>query len=324
MTTTDSSIASQLSVEPETRETSAANPAPNSDFPGQRWLVRMMREPLLHFLVLGALVFGLYFWVSDPTVSATSTQQIEVSAPTIEFLKANWQRQWGRSPDINELQTLVDQYIRDEIFYQEALALGMDRNDIIVRRRLIQKVEFLAEDVSALQEPSDQALEDYLQAHPERYQIPGRVSFSQVYFSRELRGKTVEADAEAALTQLQSNPQKFISGDRSMLPDRFTLASFQEIAGVFGDGFAKAITAIEAPGWQGPFPSAYGLHLVNVSQVEPGHAATLAEVRGDMRLDWLREQQQQQDEQFYQELRDRYAVKIDQQALRAAINEDAP
>jgi peptidyl-prolyl cis-trans isomerase C len=283
MATTDSSPPPKASLEPEPSKASVANPVSSSDAAGQRWLVRVIREPLLHFLVVGAVIFSLYFWVSAPTVSATSTTQIEVSAPTIEFLKADWQRQWGRSPNGSELQTLIDQYIHDEVFYQEALALGLDGNDIIVRRRLIQKVEFLAEDVSALQEPSDQVLSDYLDAHVEQFHIPGRVSFSQVYFSRELRGNDAEADATALLKQLQANPSKSVAGDRSMLPTSFTLASFQEIAGLFGEGFARAITAVEAPGWQGPLRSAYGVHLVNVSQVEPGHPATLAEVRGDVR-----------------------------------------
>ena len=97
------------------------------------------------------------------------------------------------------------------------------------------------------------------------------------------------------------------------------LASFQEIAGVFGEEFATAITAVETYGWQGPFRSAYGVHLVNVSEVEPGHGAALTEVRGDVRLDYLRDQRRQQDKQFYQDLRSRYTVTVDQDALEQAI-----
>lgn len=237
-------------------------------------------------------------------------------------LSADWQRQWGSRPSALELQTLVDQYVHDEIFYQAALALAMDRNDVIGRRRLIQKMEFLAEDVSALREPEDEVLQTYLEDHRDRYQVPGRVSFSQVYLSRELRGDQADTEAQALLQQLLENPNKPVVGDRSMLPGAFTLASFQEMAGIFGTPFARDLGAITTPGWHGPFRSAYGTHLVNVSQIEPGHGAMLAEVRSDVRLDWLRDQRQRQDEQFYEELRDRHDVVVDTQALEQALPED--
>jgi hypothetical protein len=218
----------------------------------------------------------------------------------------------------------VDQYVRDEVFYQEARALGLDQNDIIVRRRLIQKVEFLAEQVAALQEPDDETLQAYLEAHRDRYVIPGRVSFDQLYFSRELRGDRAEAEARQQLAQLQAHPQQAVTSDRSMLPSHFTLASAPEIARVFGEAFATQLTTLTKTGWQGPFSSAYGTHLVKVTEVEPGHDAQLAEVRHDVRLDWLRDQQLAQNEAFYQELRDRYTIQVDQQALAAAVTEVTP
>ncbi len=168
---------------------------PADRIPLTQRLIALLREPLLHFVVLGALVFGLYGWVDNPAASTAASGQIAVTAPVIASLTTDWQRQWGRVPNAQELQTLIDQYLRDEIFYQEALALGMDRNDIIVRRRLIQKVEFLAEDVSALREPEDDELQAYLAEHGDRYQVPGQVSFTQVYFSRELRGDRADADS---------------------------------------------------------------------------------------------------------------------------------
>jgi len=286
-------------------------------------LLRFLKEPLLHFLVLGALVFAIYSWVGDPQLRVTASPQIQVTVPVIEVLKSDWQRQWVRSPSLSELQTLIDQYIRDEVFYREALALGLDQNDVIVRRRLIQKVEFLAEDVSALQEPSDEMLQAYLEQHRDRYFVPGRVSFDQIYFSRELRGDRADADARKTLAELQENLDQPVAGDRSMLPTHFKLASAQAIAGVFDEGLANQLMQFVETGWQGPLQSAYGTHLINVTEIEPGHAARLEEVRGDVRLDWLREQRQQQDERFYQELRDRYTIKLDQQALLAVLEEDA-
>jgi hypothetical protein len=290
---------------------------------GRPWLIRILREPLLHFLVLGALIFGLYFWLNGTSAAISSPHQIKISAPTIASLEANWQRQWGQSPSPEDLQTLIDQYIRDEILYREALALGLDQNDIIVRRRLIQKVEFLAEDISALQEPGDGVLQAYLDEHRDRYVIPGRVSFDQLYFSRERWGDGADEEAEKVLQHIQANPDKLVASDRSMLPQSLTLATFQEMAGVFGERFARNLFTLTAPGWHGPFHSAYGSHLVNVTEIEPGHSASLAEVRNDVRLDWLRNQKQRQDEQFYQALRERYTVIFDESAWDQAIREVA-
>jgi hypothetical protein len=286
-------------------------------------LIRILREPLLHFLVLGALLFGLYFWVGTPSMKSTSAQQIEVSDPVIESLQATWKLQWGRKPRKQQLQQLVDNYVHDEVLYREALALGLDDNDTIVRRRLIQKMQFLVEDVAGMQEPSDEELQAYLADHAEFYTIPGRFSFNQVYFSREMHGDRTDADAGDLLTQLLTDTnQTQPRGDRSMLPTNYTLASAKTLNNTFGGAFAQEMAGVTQKGWLGPFHSAYGSHLVNVTQIEPGHPATLAEVRRDVRLDYLREQKQKQDELFYQKLRDRYTVSIDQDALNQAGQED--
>ena len=285
-------------------------------------IIRIVREPLLHFLVLGALLFGLYFWVGSPSIASTSTKQIEVSSPVIESLQATWQLQWSRKPTPQQLQTLVDNYVRDEILYREALALGLDDKDIIVRRRLIQKMQFLVQDVAGIKEPSDEELQNYLDTHADRYTIPGRFSFNQVYFSRELHGESTDPDAENLLTQLQTDPERTQpKGDRSMLPTTYTLASTKTLNNTFGGTLAREIAEVTETGWQGPFHSAYGSHLANVTQIEPGHPATLAEVRKNVRLDYLREQKQKQDELFYEKLRDRYTVSIDQEALNQEVQE---
>ncbi|MGD1714423.1 peptidyl-prolyl cis-trans isomerase [Dapis sp. BLCC M172] len=285
-------------------------------------LIRILREPLLHFLVLGALLFGLYFWVGSPSITSTSAKQIEVSSPVINSLQATWKLQWGRKPTPQQLQKLVDNYVHDEVLYQEALALGLDDKDIIVRRRLIQKMQFLVQDVAGIKEPSDEELQSYLDAHAERYTIPGRFSFNQVYFSQELHGDETDTDAQNLLTQLQNEPNRAQPrGDRSMLPKTYTLASAKTLNNTFGGTLAREMAEVTEKGWQGPFHSAYGSHLVNVTQIEPGHPATLAEVRKNVRLDYLRDQKQKQDELFYQKLRDRYTVSIDEEALNQELQE---
>ncbi len=282
-------------------------------------LIRILREPLLHFLVLGALLFGLYFWVGSPMTS-TSAKHIEVSAPVIESLQATWKLQWGRKPTEQQLEKIVDNYVHDEVLYQEALALGLDDKDIIVRRRLIQKMQFLVEDVAGIKEPSDEELQSYLDQNANRYTIPGRFSFQQVYFSQELHGDRTDADAENLLTQLQTEPNPVQpKGDRSMLPTTYTLASAKTLNNTFGGTLAQEMAGVTQKGWQGPFHSAYGSHLVNVTEIEPGHPATLVEVRKNVRLDYLRKQKQKQDELFYEKLRDRYTISIDRDALSQAL-----
>ncbi len=297
-------------------------PVENQEQP--KLIIRIFKEPLLHFLVLGALLFGLYFGVGDRSISSASPRQIEVSPPVIESLKTTWKQQWGSLPNPNQLQTLLDNYIRDEILYQEALSLGLDQKDLIVQRRLIQKMKFLMEDVAALREPSDEVLQAYLADHIDRYTIPGRVSFAQIYFSQELRGDRTDADAQALLTQLQSDSNlepSQIKGDRSMLPTTYTLASAQTLNNTFGGTLGREMAQVTETGWQGPVHSVYGSHLVNVTQIEPSHPPTLAEVKKKVRLDWFREERQKQNEQFYQKLRDRYTVSIDQDVLNLRVEE---
>ena len=297
-------------------------PVENQEQP--QLIIRIFKEPLLHFLVLGALLFALYFGVGDTSISSASPKQIEVSTPVIKSLQTTWKQQWGSLPNQEQLQALLDNYIRDEVLYQEALSLGLDQKDVIVRRRLIQKMQFLMEDVAALKEPSDQVLQAYLADHLDRYTIPGRVSFAQIYFSQELRGDRTDTDAIALLTQLQSDANVDLSeikGDRSMLPTTYTLASAQTLTNTFGGTFGREMAQVTETGWQGPVHSVYGSHLVNVTQIEPSHPPTLAEVKKKVRLDWFREQRQKQNEQFYQKLRDRYTVSLDQDAINQALQE---
>lgn len=289
-------------------------------------LTRILREPLVHFLVLGALLFGLYFWVNDNAyIKSTSSKEIQVSAAVIESLKSDWQRQWGRTPDAENLEKLVDRYVRDEILYQEALALGLDYQDTIVRRRMIQKMQFLTEGVAPVKEPSDEVLAAYLAENAYRYEIPAKFSFSQIYFSKNSRGDDAETDAQDLLNQLQSNPDmesSELGGDPFMLRKSYNLASIETLAKNFGQPFGEEISAITETGWQGPIHSVYGSHLVNVTEIEPSHAASLEEVKRDVRLDWLREKRLELDEKFYQQIRDRYLVSMDEEALNQGVEEE--
>ena len=170
---------------------------------------KLLREPLLIFLVLGALLFGLYTLVKDQSQGSSDALRIQVTAADVDQLSVRWQRQMGRPPRPEELQGLTDNFVREEVLVREALALGLDRDDTGIRRRLVQKMNFLVEDLALLNEPTDADLSDYFEQHPEIYRLPPRISFTHIYFSRDQRGDATKADAELALSQLAPTDQMF-------------------------------------------------------------------------------------------------------------------
>jgi hypothetical protein len=271
------------------------------------------RQPLVHFLLLGALLFGLHGVVQGAAVPAAAPT-LTLDGPTLDQLRSDWQRQWRREPIATEWQTLVDQALRDQVLYQEALALGLDQNDLIIRRRLIQKMEFLMEGGVDLAEPQEADLQAYLEAHADRYQLPPRFSFDQIYFSGDQRGDRADGAARQLLARLQSQPRLAQPleklGDRTLLPPTYTLATPQQLAHSLGATFAEQVAGITQLGWQGPFTSVYGSHLLRVTDLQPGHPATLAEVRSEVQRDWQRDRQAQQGAANYQRLRDRYRLII--------------
>ena len=201
-------------------------------------LSKLLREPLLLFLVLGALLFGLHTLVNDPPTDPDTAGRIQVTAANIDQLRAGWQRQMGRPPQPQELQGLIDAFIREEVLVREALALGLDRDDTIVRRRLAQKMNFLVEDLALLNEPTEADVSDYFEQNPDQYRKPPRISFTHIYFSWDRRGNATQADAVRALNQLaaadQPPPRAPELGDPFTLPYDYALQSPQEVSKLFG------------------------------------------------------------------------------------------
>jgi parvulin-like peptidyl-prolyl isomerase len=274
---------------------------------------RILGEPLLHFAFLGALLFVLFRTLGDPREAAP--QRVVVSSGQIERLAETWRRTWQRPPTRAELEGLVAEYVREEILYREALALGLDRDDTIVRRRLRQKMEFLSEDLGTLEEASEEDLQSFLAAHPERFQIEARLSFRHVFLSRERRGEAAALqDATRLLVALQEDPAGIDAeapGDPLPLRSELNDAGESEVERTFGSAFAEGLRDVTPGRWQGPIASAYGLHLVFVRERTPARQPVLAEVRQRVQSEWLVERRREANESVYRRFRERYEVVIE-------------
>jgi PPIC-type PPIASE domain len=286
---------------------------------------RLLREPLLHFLLLGIALFGVYALARDKAPDRTG--QIVVTQSQIEQLVIGFTRTWQRPPTQEELAGLVEDRIREEVLYREAMSMGLDRDDTIVRRRLRQKLEFLIPDLaSQLAPPTEPELEAYLHQHADKYRGAPTVSFEQVFFDRERRGKSVSTDAVAALTRLNGPGGSAVNldtvGDASLLPIELTRSPESEVARLFGGTFSESLVKVPPGRWAGPLESSYGLHLVLVREQVPGRAPEMASVREAVLRDLQAERRQQALDAAYAKFRRRYAVVVEPLAMaRAAPRE---
>jgi hypothetical protein len=275
-------------------------------------VTRWLKEPLFHFLLIGAGLFLLYGWQTDD--DALRPDQIVFTEAHVDRLINLWERKWQRLPTQQELQGLIEQQIREEVLYREALAMGLDKDDQVVRRRMSQKMEFISNDLASLAEPDDAQLQTYLDTHPEKFAIPGRISYSQVYLNASQRGDQVYADAEKLLEEL---PESSVDIDISMSGDSFMGGySFNDetdfgVARLFGKAFALALFELPVGSWTGPVESGYGLHLVRVDSRTDSRAPSLEQVRDKVRFEWLAQQRRKTNNLLYSELRKRYEITVE-------------
>ncbi len=275
--------------------------------------MKWLREPLLHFLALGAGLFLLYGAVAGPVEEASV---VEITAGQVEQLVQGFQKTWQRPPTAAELDGLIEDRIREEIFYREALAMGLDRDDTIVRRRLRQKLEFISEDIAALVEPTESDLAVYLEEHADAFRRPSRLSFRHVYLNRDRRGEAALADAERLLAELEEREAAAVAVDVSALGDSLLLPSVYEslpegeVAKLFGRDFAARLAEVPSDRWEGPVESGYGLHLVHVSERWEGELPELDEIRDVVEREWAVVRRAETAEAFYQSLRQRYEVSV--------------
>jgi PPIC-type PPIASE domain len=273
----------------------------------------LLKEPLLHFFVLGALLFIAYLLVAGPESGAGSSK-IVVTTGQIEHLAAGFETLWQRPPTDAELKGLIDDWVREEIATREATAMGLDKDDTVIRRRLRQKLEFVSDDIIAQDKPTDADLNAYLHAHPESFRVEPRITFSQVYLDPAKHGAHLAGDATRLLAELQHAGEKADAtglGDPLLLGHTFQSAPTSEIAKQFGDEFAAALGALPPGQWQGPLNSGFGAHLVWVSERTEGYLPALAEVRDAVRREWENARRLRGNEEFYQALLKHYTVIVE-------------
>jgi hypothetical protein len=273
---------------------------------------RLIREPLVHFLLLGAGLFLAYDFVGMRTDGEPGT--IVVTQGRIENLAATFARTWQRPPTEEELGGLIQDYVREEVAARQALAMGLDRDDTIIRRRLRQKLEFISEDLASQAEPTDDELRAYLNAHPDAFGVERRLSFSQVYLNLEAHRESLADDAARLLAELNRDGaavDAWALGDATLLEHTFENVPAREVVKQFGDKFAAKLDELPVGRWQGPVESGYGAHLVLVRERTEGRLPSLDDVRDAVRREWANARRLEANEKFYQSLVKRYTVTID-------------
>jgi parvulin-like peptidyl-prolyl isomerase len=279
---------------------------------GDRTVIQRLRAvaaaPLFRFLLLGLAVFALDRW----TASRAAEETVVVTEAQVARLAALWERQWRRPPTNAELEGLVADQVREEILYREAVRRGLDEDDPIVRRRLAQKLAFLAEDRALPETPPEAELRAFFEADPERYARPARWTLRQIPFTAEAPDDVRQERASAALDALRSDSAPALSslGDASMLPRRVAGWTPREVAAEFGGDFAAALEALPEDAWSGPVESAYGLHLVYPEVREPPAVPSFETARREVERDWLEQAREAADAAFYADLLERYQVEI--------------
>ena len=273
-------------------------------------LRRILREPLVHFLVLGLGLLVLY-GIFRPA-EETRDDRIVVSTAQIERLAALWQRQWRRPPTQQELTGLIESHIREEVLYREAQAIGLDRDDTVIRRRLAQKIEFLAQDLALQGSPPEAELRAFFEKNADKFGIPGRLSFSHVYVNRDQRGPEAESDAKQILDSLRGGADPSEQGDRFMLQGHYALRSSDEVARELGTAFSTAIFELPVGDWHGPIESGYGIHLVRVEEREEGFLPEFETVRTQVENEYTSVKRRETNETFYAKLREGYEIVIEE------------
>jgi PPIC-type PPIASE domain len=285
-------------------------------------VTRLLKEPLLHFLVLGAALFGLFGLVGKKEAEQPAT--IVVSAARIESLANGFARTWQRPPSAEELLGLIDDHIRDEVFYREGKALGLDRDDIVIRRRLRQKLEFVAEDMGVA-EPSNAELGAYLASRPDRFRSEDRLTFRHVFLSAARRPNSLEGDAEGVAAELADAGAAFDAtslGDHFLLGDEFRAMPRSDMARTFGERFSEQLFGLEQGRWQGPVASSYGLHFVLVSERTQGGLPQLEAVRPAVRREWMNARRLEAEANLYRTLRARYGIVVEAPPAEPAANQE--
>lgn len=273
----------------------------------RRFLHAAIREPLLHFVLIGAVLFA----VTAIRQQKTEGSAIRISAGEVAQLAAFWESQSQRKPSPEELRGLIEERIDEEVLARAAVRLGLDRDDVIVRRRLAQKMAFVSEDLALIGEPAEAQLRAYFDAHREAYTTPDLYALRHVYFNPDRHGNALDADAQRTLQKLARGADANAAGDPFMLPRELAGVSREDIARDFGSIFADAVTGSTPGTWSGPVRSPFGVHLVKLESHTPRTAARFEDVRELVREAYLAHKQREANAAMRAKLRQQYRIIVE-------------
>jgi len=275
-------------------------------------LARWSREPLVVFVLIGALLFAVNNWRNTAQGREDDVYQITLTEDDLAQMAVALRVEGIEQLSPEQLQHLLDARVREEVVYREALAMGLDQNDTIVKRRMVQKMDFLAEDLSALREPTRDELQQWLDSHPQDFVIPPRATFRHIYFSSHERGSAVRDAAAAALESARGlavdAPAVDTLGDRFMFQDYYAERTPEQVAQDFGGDFSRALFQLQPGAWSEPIASGFGWHLVFVDTLVPARAPRFEEVEGEIRAQWMADQRARFKDAAYEVMRAKYDV----------------
>jgi peptidyl-prolyl cis-trans isomerase C len=318
--------------EPDDRKTESSRrtmPLASPASPPRRAAWRgWLREPLLHFLLIGIALFAGYRALHPSSEAGAQSTRIELTQDDLIQMSVTWLAQGRPPPTPEQMRSLVESRVREEILYREALALGLDKGDTIIRRRLAQKMEFLAEDVSALKEPGPEEIRAWFANNAQRFALAPRVSFRHLYFSFDRRGERAREAAAEARGKLAGKAGEWPAvtdlADPFMFQDHYADRSFDEMAKLFGPSFARELLRLEPGSWQGPIQSGYGWHLIWVDSIAPSRVPAFEEIEPEVKSEWLMEQRAEAKRIAFQAMRARYLVVLPEPPPKAAVGPGAP
>jgi len=281
------------------------NPSYLSDF---------VRQPLLHFFVIGALIYAAYGFMGAPDAEENA-RRISITQGEIASLQESWKKRWNRPPTSKELQSVVKQFLRERLLAREATAMGLDKDDIVIRRRLSQKLEYLSQDLLGGGTPSDEQLAAFFAENAKAYEEPALVTMTHIFFDPDKRGDKTLEQAESqkrALAALKVPPEDARGyGDPFMLQTYYPERTYAELTKLFGSGFVETVSGLSQGEWHGPVLSGYGVHLVYIHHRKEARPAKLEAVKDRVLLDWQEKRRKELSEKYLAGLLERYRIEIE-------------
>jgi peptidyl-prolyl cis-trans isomerase C len=284
-------------------------------------LRKALRESLIHFLVIGLALFAIYGWMNRGRTN-NGSYQIVLTLDDLKQLDISFVSQWHRQPTPEEFRGLVESSIRQEVLYREGLAMGLDKDDTIVKRRMAQKMEFLSEDVAGAHEPTTDELRDWYSKNSQKFALADRATFRHLFFGFDQRGQHAQVDAVSALAKLAGAPENSALGksfaDPFMFQDYYGDRAPDQLAKEFGPAFATELYKLKPGVWQGPIESGYGWHLIWIESIVPGRVPAFEEVELDVKTAWLADQKAIEWQKAYEKMRAKYEIVAPQPPAEAA------